>query len=141
MSNASSLFPAGLHLTNLIVLTVSTSRCDVPLRMWPAALAAVGSTRLRFSIVVFGRGSSRRAHVAVEHAAPSGSGIGLALAVAVAAVLVLVLASPALPVLVVGVAAVAVARTARALVLAAVDVRVLAALFALAVALGTLGRS
>jgi arsenical pump membrane protein len=66
-------------------------------------------------------------------------GIG-APAVAAAVVLVLVLPNPALPVLAVGIAAVALARAPRARILAAVDVRVLAGLFVLAVLLGGLGR-
>jgi arsenical pump membrane protein len=59
----------------------------------------------------------------------------------VASALVLVLNAPALPVLVVGLVAVAAARIPRSHVRAAVDVRMLAGLFALAVALGSLGRS
>jgi arsenical pump membrane protein len=56
-------------------------------------------------------------------------------------VLVLTLSDPAAPVLAVGVVAVLLARTPRVRVLAAVDVRMLGSLFALAVGLGWLGRS
>jgi arsenical pump membrane protein len=60
--------------------------------------------------------------------------------VVAATVLVLVLQSPALPVLATGIAATAIARAPRARIAAAVDLRVLAGLLALAVLLGGVGR-
>ena len=138
MSNAASLFLPGSNLTNLIVLHGEhVSGATFFLRMWPAAVAAVGAT-IVVLLVFFWRalgeeGDGRDGDVRVR----LGAG---ALAVACATVLVLALASPALPVLVVGVAAILLARTRRARVLAAVDVRTLAILFVLAVTLGGVGR-
>jgi arsenical pump membrane protein len=139
MSNAASLFLPGSNLTNLIVLHGEhVSGATFFLRTWPAALAAVVSTTVVLVAVFW-----NALHVeqrAVAERAPLRIGVGL-VTVAVAGVLVLVLTSPALPVLAVGVAAVVASRTSLARVVAAVDVRVLGALFALAVALGTLGRN
>jgi arsenical pump membrane protein len=139
MSNAASLFLPGSNLTNLIVLHGEhVSGATFFVRTWPAALAAVVSTTVVL-VAVFWRPLHGEQHAVAERA-PVRFGVGV-VTVGVAAVLVLVLTSPALPVLAVGVAAVVAARTSRARVVAAVDVRVLGGLFAVAVALGTLGRN
>jgi arsenical pump membrane protein len=138
MSNSASLFLPGSNLTNLIVLHhESASGVAFLSRMWSAALAAVLATAAAL-LVVFRR-ELRDGGVPDRERPQAHVGVG-AVAVAVATVLVLVLASPALPVLAVGVAAVLVAGTARTRVLAAVDVRTLALLFAAAVGLGAVGR-
>jgi arsenical pump membrane protein len=138
MSNAASLFLPGSNLTNLIVLHHErVSGAAFFLRMWPAAVAAVVSTAAVL-LVLFRRGLAEE-HDGRDGVVRAQLRVGAA-AVVVATVLVLVLPAPALPVLLVGAAAVLLARTRQARVLAAVDVRVLGLLFALAVALGTLGR-
>jgi arsenical pump membrane protein len=138
MSNAASLFLPGSNLTNLIVLHGEhVSGAAFFARMWAAALVSVLMT-IAVLLVVFRRSFGGPAAPVVE---PQGARLGLgAAAVLVSAVLVLVLSSPAVPVLLVGIAAIVAARTARARVLAAVDLRVLGLLFALATALGGLGR-
>ncbi len=140
MSNASSLFLPGSNLTNLIVLHHErVSGAAFLSRMWAAAIAAVVVTALLL-IVVFRRElSATRHHDGFERTATK-LGVG-ALAVAICTAFVLVSSAPALPVLVVGLAAVAIARVPWARLRAAVDLRLLAGLFALAVALGSLGRS
>jgi arsenical pump membrane protein len=140
MSNASSLYLPGSNLTNLIVLHHEhVSGAAFLSRMWAAAIAASVVTAMLL-VFAFRRelGEPNR-DPELEPAAPR-LGLGAA-AVAVSTVLVLVLTSPALPVLVVGLITVALSRVPRARLLAAVDVRMLAGLFALAVALGTLGRA
>ncbi|HEY3566012.1 MAG TPA: SLC13 family permease, partial [Casimicrobiaceae bacterium] len=138
MSNAASLYLPGSNLTNLIVLhDENVSGATFFARTWPAALAATIVTALLL-VVLFHRELSRRAVEGREHARAR-MGIGTA-AVALSAVLVIVLESPALPVLGVGIAAIVLARAPRARILAAVDARSLAGLFALAVLLGAVGR-
>jgi arsenical pump membrane protein len=138
MSNAASLVLPGSNLTNLIVLHGEHASGAVFFgRMWPAAFASVLTT-IAVLLVAFRRSFGEpAAPVAEPHEARIGVG---AVAVLVSASFVLALSSPALPVLVVGIAAIVVTRTARARVLAAVDVRILGLLFVLATALGGLGR-
>jgi len=138
MSNAASLFLPGSNLTNLIVLHGEhVSGATFFLRMWPAAVAAVVSTTAVLLALFWRRlGEERPGRDGRVHAR---FGVG-AIAVCVATVFVLVLSAPALPVLAVGIAAVLLAGTERTRVLAAVDVRVLGLLFALAVVLGGVGR-
>jgi arsenical pump membrane protein len=139
MSNAASLFLPGSNLTNLIVLHGEhVSGATFLVRMWPAALASVGSTAA--VLVMLFRRELRSERRASPERVQARFGIG-AVAVAAATALVLVLRSPALPVLLVGGAAVLASRIPRARVLAAVDVRVIGSLFVLAIALGTLGRA
>jgi arsenical pump membrane protein len=140
MSNASSLFLPGSNLTNLIVLHNEHSSGALFLsRMWAAAIVAPVVTA-ELLVLVFRSELSEPGHAGdCERTAPR-LGVG-AVAVAVSTALVLVLSAPALPVLVVGVTAVTLARIPWARLHAAVDARVLAGLFAVAVALGTLGRS
>jgi len=138
MSNAASLFLPGSNLTNLIVLHGEHASGAVFFaRMWSAAFASVIVTALVL-LALFWRDLGRGSAPARE-AAPARFGIG-AVAVVIATVFVLVLEAPALPVLACGSAAVLLARVRWDRVRAAVDVRVLAGLFALAVGLGWLGR-
>jgi arsenical pump membrane protein len=138
MSNSASLFLPGSNLTNLIVLHHEHASGAVFLaRMWSAAAASAVATVVAL-LLVFRRELRDGGRPAAEET-QARLGLGVA-GVAAGAVLVIVLASPALPVLAVGVLAVLLARTRRARVLAAVDVRTLALLFAAAVGLGALGR-
>jgi len=138
MSNSASLFLPGSNLTNLIVLHGAPVTGRVFLgHMLPAALAAVAVTAL-YLLVAFGSGL-RRTTPSDWQRRPVQIGIG-AIAVAASAALVLALSNPAGPVLAVGVVAVAVSRVSHTRVFETIDVRVLAGLFLLAVALGALGR-
>ena len=138
MSNAASLFLPGSNLTNLIVLHGEhVSGATFFALMWPAAVVSVVTTAAVL-LVVFRHSLAARAGHLGEVGAPR-LRVG-APAIVVATALVLVLTSPALPVLVVGVVAVLAARTARARVLAAVDIRVLGLLFLLATVVGGVGR-
>jgi arsenical pump membrane protein len=138
MSNAASLFLPGSNLTNLIALHGEhASGAEFLSRMWAAALVAVAVTA-GVLVGVFRRQLGLAA-VRSDERARARVGVG-ALAVAVSAVLVLALEAPALPVLAVGIAAVLVDRVDRKHIRAIVDVRVLAGLFAVAVALGAVGR-
>jgi arsenical pump membrane protein len=140
MSNASSLYLPGSNLTNLIVLHHEhVSGAAFLSRMWAAAIAASVVTTVLL-VFAFRHELGEASHDARREPAAPRLGLGAA-AVAVSTVLVVVLTSPALPVLVVGLITVALSRVPRARLLAAVDVRMLAGLFALAVALGTLGRA
>ena len=138
MSNAASLYLPGSNLTNLIVLHGEhVSGATFFARTWPAAFAATIATALLL-VLLFHRELSR---AAVERHEWANVRIATGpIAVALSAVLVIVLNAPALPVLGVGVVAIVLARSPRARVLAAVDVRVLTGLFALAVLLGAVGR-
>ena len=140
MSNAASLFLPGSNLTNLIVLHgESASGAVFFARMWSAAFASVIVTALVL-LAIFWRDLGRPTRAAAKRPARARLATG-AVAIAVSTVLVLVLASPALPVLACGVVAVLVARVPWTRVRAAVDVRVLGLLFALACSLGWLGRA
>jgi arsenical pump membrane protein len=139
MSNAGSTFLPGSNLTNLIVLHGEHVSGAVFLaRLWPSACAAVAVTATGLVAIFWRTLGAAPAQRAPAVAARVGVGL---VAVGAAAALVLVLASPALPVLAVGVAAVVLARIDVRQVRRAVDVRVLAGLFVLAVALGALGRA
>jgi arsenical pump membrane protein len=139
MSNASSLFLPGSNLTNLIVLNhEQISGAAFLSRMWAAAIAATVVTAALLVLLFRRELSAPDRDADLGRAAPR-LGIGAA-AVAVATALILVLNAPALPVLIVGIGSVALARVTRKRLLAVVDVRLLTGLFALAVALGTVGR-
>jgi arsenical pump membrane protein len=138
MSNAASLFLPGSNLTNLIALHGEhASGAEFLSRMWAAAIVAVGVTAAVL-VVVF-RHELGRTAIHADERVPARLGVG-SVAVAVSTVLVLTLSSPAVPVLVAGVAAVLVDRAGTARIGAVVDVRVLAGLFVVAVALGAVGR-
>ena len=143
LSNAGSLLLPGSNLTNLIVLGQAhltggrfLARMWLP---WLAALAVTGAV-----VAVAGRRSLRAG--AAEPGPPPrwAPGLGLA-AVALATVAVIGLGSPALPVAAIGATAIGVRLwQRRAQCRQVVDVLgapVLAGLFGLAVALGTLGRA
>jgi arsenical pump membrane protein len=138
MSNAASLFLPGSNLTNLIVLNGEhASGATFFARAWLAATAATVVTALLL-VMLFRRELGHVPGTGEDHIQAQ-LGVG-AIAVAAAAVLVVALRSPALPVLAVGVVAVLFSRTGWTRIAAAVDVRVLGGLFALAVLLGGLGR-
>ena len=138
MSNAASLYLPGSNLTNLIVLHGEhVSGGTFFVRTWAAALAATVSTAAVL-LVLFHRVLRTEREVAYER--PRVQGAVGPTAVVVATVLVLVLSAPALPVLFTGVIAAVASRTPWRRISNAVDARVLASLFVLAVALGTLGR-
>ncbi len=138
MSNAGSLFLPGSNLTNLIVLHgVHVSGAVFLSHMWPAATAAPVAT-VAVLAVAFRRELAVHGDRDIEQA-PLRLGLGLA-AIAASTALVLALASPALPVLAVGVVAVLAARVERSHVAEVLGPRTLAALFVLAVLLGSLGR-
>lgn len=132
MSNAASLLLPGSNLTNLLVLRRNpVSGVEFGARMLPAWLAACAITAAFLALAFRLRDSEHD-----EHAMPPlWFGLGAA-ACFVAAALVLVLPNPALPVLALGLTATALRRLRPQL-----DVRALALLFALAVALGALARA
>jgi arsenical pump membrane protein len=138
MANSASLILPGANLTNLIVL----SREDITgatfaARIWPAWAAAVVVTGVAVALLLGLRQSSS----ARERRRPRWNiGLGVA-AIGGAAALVLGLPRPAVPVLVLGLIAVALRRSRARDVLGTVSPLVLAALFAVAVALGTLARA
>jgi arsenical pump membrane protein len=145
LSNAGSLLLPGSNLTNLIVLGhLRLSGGQFAARMWLPWLGALAVTAC---VVAWCERRSLRAGPAVVGSADQGwpvLGVGL-VAVVLATVLSVVLASPALPVAVVGVAAVAIriagGKTRPDSALTVLGVPVLAGLFGVAVALGTLGRA
>lgn len=142
LANAGSLFLPGSNLTNLIVIGhLHLTGGQFLSRMWAPALAALTVTAL---VVAASEHALLRARI--PDAAPGERlepGLGLA-AVLVAAALVLVLRSPAVPVFAVGVVAVGFHVVTRAVsprrVVQVLGLPVLVGLFAVAVALGTLGR-
>jgi arsenical pump membrane protein len=145
LSNAGSLTLPGSNLTNLIVLGhLHFSGGTFFAHMALPALAAVVVTAAMVGGVYH---RQLRATVAPESAPERPVfGVGL-LAIAAVTVLVLALRSPALPVAVVGVVALALwaprsqQGAAFRTAVRVLDLRVLAGLFGVAVALGTLGRS
>lgn len=145
MSNAASLLLPGSNLTNLLVLAHEQVPGTVfAARMLPAWIASILVTAL-FTVVVY-RHRLRRGPPSPPLTERSPLRISWSsVAVGVAVVLVLGLRSPALPVLAVGAAVATLAIRRRSLsvdeVRDAVDPATLAAVFALAVALGTLART
>jgi arsenical pump membrane protein len=142
LANAGSLFLPGSNLTNLIAIGhLHLTGGQFLARMWAPALAALTVTAL---VIAASEHDLLRARI--PDAAPGERlelGLGLA-AVLVAAALVLVLRSPAVPVFAVGVVAVGLHVVTRAdsprRVVQVLGLPVLVGLFAVAVALGTLGR-
>ncbi len=145
LSNASSLLLPGSNLTNLIVLgQLRLSGSQFASRMW---LPWLGALLVTGCVVAWCERRSLRAAGGPAGAGVPGRpvfGVGLA-AVVLATVLSVTLASPALPVAIVGVAAVTIrvagGKAGLGSALAVLGVPVLAGLFGVAVALGTLGRS
>jgi arsenical pump membrane protein len=142
LSNAGSLFLPGSNLTNLIVLGhVRMSGAHFFSIMWAPALAALLVTAIVIALIE--HRELRLETLETTTSPPAALGLGL-VAVIAAAVLVLVLPSPALAVAAVGVIVVVWRLVTRAEnlrnVFEVVGVPVLAGLFGVAVALGTLGR-
>jgi arsenical pump membrane protein len=131
MANAASLLLPGSNLTNLLVLRTSAQdSLAFAMRMLPAWIAACAITAV-FVAIVF-----RLDGCEPENAEPPCLELGIGVAATLAAaVLVVSLQNAALPVLAVGVGA-TVARRLRP----RVDARLLAALFAITVGLGTCAR-
>ncbi len=148
LSNAGSLLLPGSNLTNLIVLGhLHLSGGAFFAHMALPALAAAGATAL--VVGVLHHGALRTTAAATNECERPVIGVGLA-AIAVVTVLVVALPAPAIPVAVVGVAAVLLRARRGAgpasgdptrAALRILGVPTLVALFGLAVALGTLGRS
>jgi len=143
LSNAGSLLLPGSNLTNLIVVGHNhVSGGAFFAHMAPAWLAAVVVTALVVAVVE--RRSLRIGGGEPTDRPPLTVGPGLA-AVIVVTILVVVLRSPALPVAAVGIVvagiALATGRERRDRVVGALGLPVLAGLFGVAVALGTLGRT
>jgi arsenical pump membrane protein len=131
MANGASLLLPGSNLTNLIVLAhENLSGAEFAHRMLIPWLAVVAIT-IVYVAAVF---RLRHENGTAEPLPPLRLGVG-AVATAAATVLMLALRNPALPVLAVGLAAIWLRRLRPRL-----SLHVLAALFALAVALGTLAR-
>jgi arsenical pump membrane protein len=142
MVNASSLFLPGSNLTNLIVIGHEhVSGSEFARRMLPAALGATIATALAVWLLhrrQLGGGQLS----APEPRRPGPVGV---VATAVVVVLLLITTDPAVAVLVVGIVAVAIlaarGRLDRHDLIEAVNPVVLAAVFCVAVALGTLARA
>jgi arsenical pump membrane protein len=143
LSNAGSLLLPGSNLTNLIVLgQLRLTGGQFVARMWLPWLAALLAT---WAVVAFLERRSLRARAGVL-ARPGRPALGLGLAaVVIATVLVVVLKSPAIPVAVVGTVTIGIRLMQRKdqlrHVLEVLGVPVLAGLFGVAVAVGTLGRA
>lgn len=143
LSNAGSLLLPGSNLTNLIVLGhLHMTGGRFLARMWLPWLAALAVTGAVAALA--GRRSPQSR--AQDPGAPPRPALGLGLAaVTLATVAVLVLRSPALPVAAIGAVAIGVRlwqrREQPRHVADVLGVPVLAGLFTLAVALGTLGRA
>ncbi len=143
LSNAGSLLLPGSNLTNLIVLGhLSLTGSGFLARMWLPAATALAVTAV--VVAFFERRSLRGGTaepVAAERLVP---GVGLA-AVVLATALVLTLKSPAIPVFAVGLIAAAIhlakGRASLRGLTEVLGLPVLAGLFAVAVALGALGRA
>jgi arsenical pump membrane protein len=131
MANAASVLLPGSNLTNLLVLRSDPQAGSAfAAQMLPAWLTACAITAV-FVCASFGLDAGRRATAAL---APIRLRVG-AVATLAAALLVVLLRNPAVPVFVVGLVAIALQRLRPRL-----DARVLALLFVVAVALGTLAR-
>ncbi len=142
LSNAASLLLPGSNLTNLIVLGhLHLTGSAFLERMWLPWAGAVGVTAC--VVAAFHSRGLLSASGSAETSPRPSPGPGMA-GVAIASALVLVLPSPALPVLVTGLVVTAANLVRRRVQLAAaaraVGLPVLAGLFAVAVALGTVGR-
>jgi len=143
LSNAGSLLLPGSNLTNLIVLGhLHLTGGQFLARMW---LPWLGSLAVTGAVVAFCERQSLRASAA-EPARPQRPVLGLGLAgVLLAAVLVVTLRTPAIPVAVAGAVVVGIRLAKRReqprRVAEVLGIPVLAGLFGVAVALGTLGRA
>jgi arsenical pump membrane protein len=142
MVNASSLFLPGSNLTNLIVIGHEhVTGSEFARRMLPGALGATFATALALWLLHRSRlGGGRLDGTRTPNPGPLG-----VIATAGVIALMLALADPALPVLALGIAAAAAlalrGRLDRRDLLEAVNPLALAAVFCVAVALGTLARA
>jgi arsenical pump membrane protein len=141
MVNASSLFLPGSNLTNLIVIgNEHVSGSEFLRRMLPAALGAVIATAFAVWLLHRDKLGGGELH---ETKGPRPGVLGIA-ATALAVVLLLALRDPALPVLALGMAAAGAlalkGRLSRRDLVEAVSPLALAAIFCVAIALGTLAR-
>jgi arsenical pump membrane protein len=137
MANSASLLLPGSNLTNLLVLSQEhIAGATFAARIWPAWIAAVVVTA-----IVVGLAFPLRAGTTQDEEPARGHvRLGL-LGTLAAALLVLALRQPALPVLALGAGLVVLRRAGWRDVRAAISPHVLALLFVVAVALGTLARS
>jgi arsenical pump membrane protein len=145
MANASSLYLPGSNLTNLLVLQQEpVSGGAFARHLFPAALAATLATAAGLALLYRRRLHGGRAASADGDRSSERPLLSL-VAIAVVAVLTVALRQPALPVLAVGVVTVGVAtalgRVSPRRALDTLGLPTLAALFAAAVALGTLARA
>ena len=144
LSNAGSMLLPGSNLTNLIVLGhLHLTGGQYLARSWLPSLCALAATA---GVVAVAERRALRRGVAAEASPRDRPVLGLGLAAVVGAtVLVVALRTPALPVAAVGVAAsgarVAAGRDQLGRVVQVLGLPVLAGLFGIAVALGTLGRA
>lgn len=146
MANAASLLLPGSNLTNLLVLGGQhIAGATFAQRMFPAWLAAIVVTAAVLLVRSDKAGEAAKAGTKPEEPRPEARGWLGTTAAAVAAVAVIALRAAAIPVLAIGAAAVAVRlaqrRLNRARLAATVDLAVLAGLFGVATALGTLAGS
>jgi len=132
MSNSASLLLPGSNLTNLLVLNrehvTGLAFAEQMLPSWLVSCALTGV----FLIAVFRLGGG---HVMTGRPTPLRPGIGVA-SVLLSAVAVLVLGNPALPVLAIGITATVLRRRRPE-----VNLRSIAMLFGITVALGVIGRA
>jgi arsenical pump membrane protein len=145
LANAGSLLLPGSNLTNLIVLGhLHLTGGQFAARMWLPWLGAILVTAV--VVAVAERRSLRPATADREPAPRPVLGVGLA-AVVAATILVIVIRSAALPVFVIGVVAASVrlvqgrGEVSLGRIWQVLEMPVLAGLFGVAVALGTLGRA
>lgn len=137
-ANSASLILPGANLTNLIVLAHDhVPGTEFASRLWPAWAAAVLVTAAVVWLAFHQAATETEDGPPVS---PARLGLGL-VGVAGAAALVLALQRPALPVLALGILLVVLRRSRWRDLREAVNPLVLAGLFVLAVAVGTLARS
>jgi len=142
MSNSASLLLPGSNLTNLLVLSREHANgASFALRMLPAWIAAVIVTTVVVGVLLRDHGNGQRE---VSEAPPRRPGWLGSAGAGVALVLVIVLVDAAVPVFLVGLSLVAVALLRRRVrpreVWDIIDPLSLAAIFALAVGMGTIAR-
>jgi arsenical pump membrane protein len=132
MSNSASLLLPGSNLTNLLVLSREhVTGLAFARQMLPAWVVSCALTGV-FLVAVFRLDGG---HISDRRSSPLRPGIG-ASSVLLAGVAVLVLGNPAVPVLAIGITAIVLRRGRPA-----VNLRVIAMLFGLTVALGVIGRA
>jgi arsenical pump membrane protein len=146
MANACSLYLPGSNLTNLLVLQEEpVSGGTFARHLFPAALAATVATAAGLTLLYRRQLHGGRAAASAVSDGTAERPLLSLVAIALVAVLTVALRQPALPVLAVGLVTVAVAaglgRVSPRRALDTLGLPTLAALFAAAVALGTLARA